>query len=124
MSVVRFNEEHEWVRLDGDEAIVGITDYAQTQLGEVVHVDRPPVGKRIEQGMEVAAVESVKVSNAINAPLSGEVTAINVVLSEDPAKLNADPMGDGWLFKLRVTDAEECDALLDEAAYRKVVGAL
>ena len=82
MSIVRFNEDHEWVRLDGDEAVVGITDYAQTQLGEVVHVDLPPVGKRVEQGKEVAAVESVKVSNAINAPISGEVTVINAALRQ------------------------------------------
>ena len=124
MSIVRFNEDHEWVRRDGDEAVVGITDYAQTQLGEVVHVDLPPVGKRIEQGKEVAAVESVKVSNAINAPISGEVTVINAALTADPAKINADPMGEGWFFKLRVTDTTEFDALLDEAAYRKFVDSL
>jgi len=124
MSTVRFNEDHEWVRLDGSEAVVGITDYAQTQLGEVVHVDLPPVGKRIEQGNEVAAVESVKVANALNAPISGEVTGINSALTEDPAKINADPMGEGWFFKLRVTDTKEFDALLDEAAYKKFVEAL
>ena len=124
MSIVRFNEDHEWVRLDGDEAVVGITDYAQTQLGEVVHVDLPPVGKRIEKGMEVAAIESVKVSNAINAPISGEVTGINAALMADPAKINTDPMGEGWFFKLRVTDTKQFDALLDEAAYKKFVDAL
>jgi glycine cleavage system H protein len=124
MSIVRFNEEHEWVRLDGNEAIIGITEYAQTQLGEVVHVDLPPVGKRVEQGSEVAAVESVKVANAINAPISGEVTGINAALSENPTKINDDPMGEGWFFKLRVTDTKEFDALLDEAAYKKFVDAL
>jgi glycine cleavage system H protein len=124
MSIVRFNEEHEWVRLDGNEAVIGITEYAQTQLGEVVHVDLPPVGKRVEQGSEVAAVESVKVANAINAPISGEVTGINAALSENPTKINDDPMGEGWFFKLRVTDTKEFDALLDEAAYKKFVDAL
>lgn len=124
MSIVRFNEEHEWVRLDGSEAVVGITDYGQTQLGEVVHVDLPPVGKRIQQGNEVAAVESVKVANALNAPISGEVTGINAALTQDPTKINADPMGEGWLFKLGVMNMEEFDALLDEAAYRKFVDAL
>jgi glycine cleavage system H protein len=124
MSIVRFNEDHEWVRLDGSEAVVGITDYAQRQLGEVVHVDLPRVGQRIEQGKEVAAVESVKVANGLNAPISGEVTGANPTLTEDPAKINADPMGEGWLFKLRVEDTKEFDALLDEAAYKKLVDAL
>jgi glycine cleavage system H protein len=124
MSGVRFNEDHEWVRLDGGDAVVGITDYAQTQLGDVVHVDLPQVGKHIEQGDEVAVVESVKVANALNAPISGEVTSVNAALTEDSAKINADPMGEGWLFKLRVADTKEFDALLDEAAYKKFVDAL
>ena len=124
MSNVRFNKDHLWVRLDGSEAVVGITDYAQMQLNEVVHVDLPQVGKRIEQGKEVAAVESVKVANALNAPISGEVTGVNAVLTDDPARINADPMGEGWLFKLRVTDTKEFDALPDEAAYKKFVEAL
>jgi len=124
MSNVRFNKDHLWVRLDGSEAVVGITDYAQMQLNEVVHVDLPQVGKRIEQGKEVAAVESVKVANDLYAPISGEVTGVNAVLTDDPARINADPMGEGWLFKLRVTDTKEFDALLDEAAYKKFVEAL
>jgi glycine cleavage system H protein len=124
MSAVRYSKEHQWVRLDGGEAVVGITDYAQTQLGEVVHVDLPQVEKRVEQGKEVVAVESVKVANDIYAPISGEVTAVNAALTDGPAKVNADPMGEGWFFKLRVTDAKEFDALLDEAAYRQFVDAL
>lgn len=124
MSIVRFNQNHEWVRLDGSEAVVGITDYAQTQLGEIVHVDLPQVGKHIEQGKEVAAVESVKVANELNAPISGEVTGVNAALNDDPAKINADAMGEGWFFKLRVRDTKEFDALLDEAAYKKFVDAL
>jgi glycine cleavage system H protein len=124
MSIIRFNEDHEWVRLNGNEAVVGITDYAQSQLGDVVHVDLPKVGGRIEQGREVAAVESVKVANGLNAPISGEVTGVNEALTEAPAKINADPMGEGWLFKLRVEDTKEFDALLDDAAYQKFVDAL
>jgi glycine cleavage system H protein len=124
MSAVRYSKEHQWVRMDGGEAVVGITDYAQTQLGEVVHVDLPQVGRRVEQGKEVATVESVKVANDIYAPISGEVTAVNAALTDGPAKVNADPMGEGWFFKLRVTDAKEFDALLDEAAYRQFVDAL
>ena len=124
MSILRFNEDHEWVRLDGSEAVVGITDYAQTQLGDVVHVDLPQVGNRIEQGKEVAAIESVKVANGLNAPISGEVTGVNAALTDDPTKINADPMGEGWLFKLLVTDMKEFNALLDEAAYKRFVDAL
>ncbi len=124
MSIIRFNEDHEWVRVDGSEAVVGITDYAQTQLGDVVHVDLPQVGNRIEQGKEVAAIESVKVANGLNGPISGEVTGVNAALTDDPTKINADPMGEGWLFKLLVTDMKEFDALLDEAAYKKFVDAL
>jgi glycine cleavage system H protein len=124
MSIVRFNKDHLWVRLDGSEAVIGITDYAQTQLNEVVHVDLPQVGKRIEQGKEVAAVESVKVANDLYAPISGEVTAVNAALTDDPAKINADPMGEGWFFKLRLTDTKEFEALLDEATYKKFVDAL
>ncbi len=124
MSILRFNQNHEWVRLDGSEAVVGITDYAQTQLGEIVHVDLPQAGKHIEQGKEVAAIESVKVANELYAPISGEVTSVNAALNDDPAKINTDPLGEGWLFKLRLADTKEFDALLDEAAYKKFVDAL
>jgi glycine cleavage system H protein len=124
MSIVRFNKDHEWVRLDGTEAVVGITDYAQAQLGEIVHVDFPQVGKRIEQGKEIAVVESVKAANELPAPISGEVTGINAALTDDPEKINADPTGEGWFFKLRVTDTKEFDALMDEAAYKRFVDGL
>ena len=124
MSDLRFNKDHQWVRIDGAEAVVGITDYAQTQLGDIVHVDLPQVGKRIEQGKEAAAIESVKVANELYAPISGEVTAVNAALASDPTKINADPMGEGWFFKLRVADAKELDALMDQAAYQKFVDSL
>jgi glycine cleavage system H protein len=124
MSNVRFNQDHEWVRLDGTEAVVGITDYAQTQLGDIVHVDLPEVGKGIEKGKEVAVVESVKTANDLPAPISGEVTGVNTALADDPAKINTDPMGAGWFYKLRVTSAAEFDALMDEAAYQKFIESL
>lgn len=124
MSNVRFNKDHEWVRRDGAEAVVGITDYAQTQLGDIVHVDLPVVGNRFQQGKEIAVVESVKAANELYAPISGEVTGVNAALAEDPTKINADPMGEGWFFKLRVTDVSELDALMDEAAYQKFVDSL
>jgi glycine cleavage system H protein len=124
MSKARFNRDHQWVRLDGKEAVVGITDYAQSQLGDVVHVDLPQVGKQFQQGKEIATIESVKVTNDLAAPISGEVTDINGALADDPAKVNTDPTGEGWFFKLRVADTKEYDALLDEAAYKQFVDSL
>jgi glycine cleavage system H protein len=124
MSIVRFNKDHEWVRLDGSKAVVGITDYAQSKLGDVVHVDLPQVGKRVEQGKGVASIESVKVTNDLTAPVSGVVTGVNATLADDPAKINTDPTGEGWFYTLSVTDTKEFDALLDEAAYKKFVDAL
>ncbi|PNG25449.1 glycine cleavage system protein GcvH [Methylocella silvestris] len=124
MSTMRFNQDHQWIRLDGDEAVVGITDYAQAQLGEVVHVDLPEVGARLERGQEVAAVESVKVSNGLDAPISGEVTAVNAGVTDDPTMVNVDPMGAGWFYKVRVADGKESKALMDEAAYMTFIDTL
>jgi len=124
MSIVRFNKDHKWVRLDGSKAVLGITDYAQTQLGDIVRIDLPEVGNRVEQGKDVAAIESVKVANELYAPISGEVTGVNAALTDDPAKINADPMGEGWLVELRISDTREFDALLDEAAYKQFVDGL
>jgi glycine cleavage system H protein len=109
------------VRIEGDEAVIGITDYAQTQLGDIVHFELPGVGKRVEQGKAAAVVESVKAASELNAPVSGEVTGVNLALTDDPAKINADPMGEGWFFKLKLKDAKELDGLLDEMAYRNFV---
>jgi glycine cleavage system H protein len=124
MSILRFTKDHEWVRVEGDEAVIGITDYAQTQLGDIVYVELPEVGKRVERGKEAAVVESVKAASEVYAPLSGEVTRANAALADDPAKVNADPMGDGWFFKLKLKDAKELDGLMDEAAYQKLVEGL
>ncbi len=93
---LRFTKDHEWVRLDGDIAVIGITDYAQQQLGDVVYVELPEIGRRVEQGKEAAVVESVKAASEVYAPVSGEVAAVNDALAADPAKVNADPMGEGW----------------------------
>jgi glycine cleavage system H protein len=121
MSTFRFTRDHEWVRLDGDLAIVGITDYAQSQLGDVVYVELPEIGHRVEKGKEAAVVESVKAASEVYAPVSGEVAEINEALTADPAKVNADAMGEGWFLKLRFSDPQELDDLMDEAAYARFV---
>jgi len=121
MSTFRFTRDHEWVRLDGDLAIVGITDYAQSQLGDVVYVELPEIGHRVEKGKEAAVVESVKAASEVYAPVSGEVAEINEMLTTDPATVNADPMGDGWFIKLRLHDPKELDSLMDEEGYRRFI---
>jgi glycine cleavage system H protein len=121
MSTIRFTRDHEWIRLDGDLAVVGITDFAQSQLGDVVYVELPEIGRRVEQGKQAAVVESVKAASDVYAPASGEVAEVNDTLAADPAKVNADAMGEGWFFKLRLADPKELDALLDEAAYKRFV---
>jgi glycine cleavage system H protein len=121
MTVLRFTRDHEWVRLDGDFAVVGISDYAQSQLGDVVYVELPEIGHRVEKGKEAAVVESVKAASEVYAPVSGEVAEINETLTSDPAKVNADPMGEGWFLKLRFEDVQELDDLMDEAAYMSFI---
>jgi len=121
MSVLRFTKDHEWIRLDGELAVVGVTDYAQSQLGDVVYVELPEIGRRVEKGKEVAVVESVKAASEVYAPASGEVAEVNEALAVDPAKVNADPMGEGWFLKLRLTDLKELEGLLDEAAYQQFI---
>jgi glycine cleavage system H protein len=124
MSTVKYTSDHEWVRVDGDEATIGITDYAQTQLGDIVYVELPEVGRAVAKGKEAAVVESVKAASEVYAPLTGAVTAINDALGTDPAQVNADPQGAGWFFKLRIADPKELDSLLDEPAYNKLVEGL
>jgi len=121
MSGLRFTKDHEWVRLNGDLAVVGITDYAQSQLGDVVYVELPELGHRVEQGKEAAVVESVKAASEVYAPVSGKVAEVNDALAADPAKVNADPLGEGWFMKLRLDDPKELDGLMDEAAYQRFV---
>ena len=121
MSLVRFTKDHEWIRVDGDLAVVGVTDYAQLQLGDVVYVELPEIGRRVEKGKEAAVVESVKAASEVYAPVSGEVAEINEMLTTDPATVNADPMGDGWFIKLRLDDPKELDSLMDEEGYKRFV---
>ena len=124
MADVKFTEDHEWIRREGDTGVVGITDYAQTQLGDVVYVELPEVGRKLEKGKEAAVVESVKAASEVFAPVSGEVVAVNDALQGEPAKVNADPMGDGWFMKIRLANPKELDGLMDEAGYQKYVEGL
>jgi glycine cleavage system H protein len=121
---IRYTEEHEWIRLEGDTAVVGISNYAQEQLGDVVYVELPEVGRKVEKGKEMAVVESVKAASEVYAPVSGEVVAVNKELAAEPAKVNADPMGNGWFVKLKITNKTELDKLMDEGAYKKFVEGL
>ena len=121
MTALRFTKDHEWVRLDDDLAVIGITDYAQSQLGDVVYVELPEPGHRVEQGKEAAVVESVKAASEVYAPVSGEVAEVNDALAADPAKVNADPLGEGWFMKLRLDDPKQLDGMMDEAAYQRFV---
>lgn len=113
----RFTKEHEWIRVDGDVATVGITPHAAEQLGDVVFVDLPEVGKAVEQGKEACAVESVKAASEVYAPVTGEVTEVNAALDKAPETVNEDPADKGWFFKMTVKDKGELDALMDQAAY-------
>jgi glycine cleavage system H protein len=121
MSALRFTKDHEWVRQEGDIVVVGITDYAQEQLGDVVYVELPEIGRQVEQGKEAAVVESAKAASEVYAPVSGEVVAVNDAVVEDPARVNADAMGEGWFLKLKLADPEQLDGLMDEAAYQAFV---
>ncbi len=124
MSDLRYTKEHEWVRVEGDVAVVGITDYAQQQLGDVVYVELPEVGLAIDQFAEAAVVESVKAASEIYAPLSGEVVEVNEALTGEPATVNTDATGAGWFLKLRIANPGELDALMDESAYQAYVAGL
>lgn len=119
MTVMRFSKDHEWVKVEGGIATVGISVYAQEQLGDVVFVELPAVGKKVKQGDEAAVVESVKAASEVYAPVSGEVTEVNSALADTPALVNEDAEGKGWFMKIRLADAKEVDGLMDAAAYKK-----
>jgi glycine cleavage system H protein len=119
---MRFTEEHEWLTLDGDIATVGITEHAATLLGDLVYVQLPEVGAKLGKGDSAAVVESVKAATDVFAPLSGEVVEINQAIAGNPALVNESPQGSGWFFKLRLTDVTGFAGLMDEAAYRKLIG--
>ena len=113
-----FTKDHEWVRIDGGTATVGITDFAQGQLGDVVFVENPPVGATLAKGKEAAVVESVKAASEVYAPLTGEVTEVNPELDGEPALVNTAPEDGGWFFRMTVEDPSELEGLMDDAAYR------
>ena len=120
----RYSEDHEWVSLVGKEATVGISAYAQGQLGDVVFVEVPEVGRKLAKGEAAAVVESVKAASDVYSPATGTVSAVNAALAEDPAKVNADAEGEGWFYKMTLADPKELDALMDEAAYKTFVEGL
>lgn len=122
MTALKFTQDHEWIRVEGDTGTVGITDFAQEELGDLVYVELPEIGKHFSQGNEAAVIESVKAAADLKAPVSGTITQVNSSLTEEPGKVNADPMGAGWFFKIKLANASELDALLDVAAYEALVG--
>ena len=115
---VLYTTDHEWLRIEGDIATVGVTDYAQTQLGDVVFVDLPKVGRMVKKAEAAAVVESVKAASDVYAPISGEVLEVNEALGADPSLVNSDPAGGAWFFKIRIANKSELDGLMDEAAYK------
>lgn len=119
-----FTEDHEWIELDGEIATVGITDYAQSQLGDIVFVEVPEEGKEVAKGDDAAVVESVKAASDVYAPVSGTVVEGNAALEENPALVNEDPEGDGWFFKMTLSDTGELDGLMNESAYAEFVSKL
>ena len=119
-----YTKEHEWIRVDGDVATVGISDHAQEALGDIVFAEVPEAGRSVAKGDDAAVVESVKAASDVYAPVSGDVTEGNAALADDPALINRDPEGEGWFFKLKLSDPSELDGLMDEAAYRDWVKTL
>jgi len=122
MSQVKYTVEHEWLRVEADGVVtVGITDFAQGHLGDLVFVQLPEVGAELAKGDEAAVIESVKAASEINMPVAGTVTEINEALADEPGKINEDPLGAGWFFKMKVSDAAELNSLMDEAAYAAMI---
>lgn len=121
MSDLRYSEEHEWVSVEGNVATVGISDFAQEQLGDVVFVELPEVGAEVAAGEQVAVVESVKAASEVFSPVSGEIVEVNDVIVEEPAGVNGDAEGDGWFFKIKLSDPSELDDLMDPKAYAAFV---
>jgi glycine cleavage system H protein len=120
----RYTKSHEYVRVEGGTGVVGITDYAQSQLGDVVFVELPPIGQSLSTGAEAATVESVKAASEVNAPVSGTVVDVNSALTDSPGLVNEDPSGKGWFLKIKLSDATELDRLMDEDAYREFLKAV
>ena len=121
---VKYSKDHEWVRMEGDAAVVGISDYAQEQLGEIVFVELPDVGKKLKKGDQAAVIESVKAASEVYTPVPGEVSEVNGKLDATPAKINTDATGEGWLFKVALSDPGELDEMMDEGDYKAYVEGL
>ncbi|GAA6209632.1 glycine cleavage system protein GcvH [Cognatishimia sp. WU-CL00825] len=119
---MKFTEEHEWLRVEGDDVVVGITAHAAEQLGDIVFVELPEVGTEVTKDEEVCVIESVKAASDILAPIDGEITEVNDALVDEPGKVNDDPIGDAWFFKIKAADAGQMDDYMDEAAYNKFIG--
>jgi glycine cleavage system H protein len=115
----RYSKDHEWIKMDGDTGAVGITDFAQSELGDIVYVEVPEPGKTVKTGEAAGTVESVKAVSEIYSPVAGEIVEVNDALADAPETVNSDPHGDGWIFKLRIASAEEVDGLMDAAAYEE-----
>lgn len=124
MATVKYTEEHEWISVDSGTGTVGITDYAQEQLGDVVFVEVPEIGRTVAKGEAIAVVESVKAASDIYAPVSGEVVGANGTLADSPGNVNLEPTGNGWFFKIKLADPAELDGLMDQAAYDAFVAGL
>ncbi len=119
---MKFTEEHEWLRVEDDVVVVGITEHASEQLGDVVFVELPEVGGEVAKDDEVVVIESVKAASDILAPLDGEITEVNEALVDEPGKVNEDPMGDAWFFKIKASELSQMDDYMDEAAYKDFIG--
>lgn len=117
MATIYYTDEHEWLSVEGDTATVGITNYAQEQLGDLVFVELPEVGKAVSKGDDTVVVESVKAASDVYAPVDGEITAVNDALSDDPSLVNSSAEAEGWLFKMKLTDTSQLEGLMDKAAY-------
>jgi glycine cleavage system H protein len=117
----KYTEEHEWLTIAGDIATVGITQHAAEQLGDVVFVDLPAIGKKVEKGKDAAVVESVKAASDVYAPITGEVVEVNTAIADEPSKVNADPEGSAWFMKIKIADKSQLDSMMDKAAYDKFV---
>lgn len=124
MTDLKFTAEHEWARLEGDVVTIGITDYAQDQLGELVYIELPEAGADISAGQEVVVIESVKAAGDIKSPVNGTIIEVNEALSGEPEKVNEDPTGEGWIYRVQVSSAADLDSLMDESAYQDLVSNL
>ena len=124
MTDLKFTADHEWAHLEGDVVTIGITDYAQDQLGELVYVELPETGIDVSTGQEVVVIESVKAAGDIKSPVTGTVIEVNQALSDEPEMVNEDPTGEGWFYRVRVSSAADLDALMDESAYQDLINSL